>query len=125
MTTTRIPLSRPIQGPQGEIAELSMRLPQWDDIMPVGSPYTVHSSKDGNKFVVENNEAIEHYARACLVEPKDASLLRQLGPIDTLKVREAVLDFFTPGFQASPSSNAQPPVGSSSSSDTPPNTSAA
>lgn len=124
MSITRLPLSTPIQGPKGPVSEIALRVPRWNDIMPVGSPYSVHRSAEGHRFVVENNEAIEHYARECLVEPADPRLLEQLGPLDTLTVREAILDFFTPATPASQSSNEPPPAGSSSTSDTAPNTSA-
>nr|USU32911.1 hypothetical protein NG677_04210 [Methylobacterium sp. OTU13CASTA1] len=97
MTSIRIPLAEPIQGAKGPVETLVLRQPRWNDIMPVGSPYTIHQTPDGARFMVENHGAIEHYARECLVEPDDARLLEQIGLHDTMQVREAVLDFFTPG----------------------------
>lgn len=92
--TVRIELAQPLAGHHGEISALVLRAPTWSDVMGVGSPYTIHRDKEDKPFLVYDEAAIAHYAEACLVEPRDPLLVQGLCLADTLKVREAVVDFF-------------------------------
>ncbi|GJE54581.1 hypothetical protein [Methylobacterium thuringiense] len=104
-----IELEEPIEGHGPPITKLVYRSPVWRDVMAVGDAYTVHTSKDGERFLVENHEAIEHYAEVCLVEPKEYSLVQsQVGLADAQKVREAIMGFFLRAAQATAASKTSP-----------------
>ncbi|MCF4130255.1 hypothetical protein [Methylobacterium sp. SyP6R] len=93
-SSVTIPLTTPIQWHRDLVREIVLREPTWDDIMPIGHPVTLHSSPEGVQIPVENPAAIMHYAERCVVEPMDMNFLSQLGLRDTMRVRQAILDFF-------------------------------
>lgn len=101
----RVDLIRPVPTHVGERMFLEFREPTWDDIMPVGEPYTVHPTQDGDGIVVENNEAILHLAEQCVMAPADGLSLTKLGVSDTVKVRRAIIRFFLPAVEAGAASN--------------------
>lgn len=91
-----IDLVEPIQGHGPDIRQLVYRKPKYRDIALVGAPYNFVTPKNGEPMFVENNEAIDHYAQALLVEPKEFSLIEsQLGVRDTFAVRSTIMGFFT------------------------------
>jgi hypothetical protein len=109
-----IALIEPIQGHGPDITKLVYRPPMMRDFIAVGDAYTVHTSKDGERFLVENNEAIAHYAEALLVEPKEYTLVEsQLGLADAQQVKEAIMGFFLRASQAATASRASPTSSSS------------
>lgn len=124
MPNATIELEKPITGHEGEIRKIVLREPTYREVMPNGSPYQVHDTDDGQSVVLYDNEKIRAYAEACLIEPKESDLLKQLGLRDTMKLREAVLRFFLPPASADAgSATSQKSSGSTAAS--PPTPSAA
>src|ERR1700694_1068637 len=91
-----IPLTTPLEGPDGKIREIIIREPNVMEGLEIGDPYVVGSSPSGSQLVVENYEAITAYVRRCLVEPKDQALLQQGGVEVARALKEAVIGFFLP-----------------------------
>lgn len=96
-----ITLLEPIEGPGPnrdnptmEITQIVLRPPKFADVMQYGEPAAFARSEGGILFQSEKDEVILAYVRRLLVEPKDPSLLEQLGLADTLQAREAIFDFF-------------------------------
>lgn len=117
--TTTVPLLEPIQGhptetwPDGKIAALVMREPNASEYFAHGEPQILARNPDGTLYTVENDVAVQAYMAACLVEPKDPLLLKQLGLADAIKAKTAMLDFFISAREAGApkkdsSSTAQP-----------------
>ncbi|MBR0871202.1 hypothetical protein JQ633_12595 [Bradyrhizobium tropiciagri] len=95
--TITIPLKKPLQSPSGEVSQIVLREPTFDEYLIHGDPYTIAASfAGGNPFMVENPEVIAVYIKVCLVEPKDPAILSQGKARLAKQVKEAVLDFFRP-----------------------------
>ncbi|GJE27947.1 hypothetical protein [Methylobacterium organophilum] len=122
--TVTVDLERPIEGHEGAIHKVVLREPKWRDIMPIGQPFTMHFPKGASPVLVEDHEALARYAELLVVEPKESSLLDQLGVADTFKIRNQIIGFFLEPAAASGASKTSQQT-SSSSSDGPPSTSRA
>jgi len=118
--TVTIPLDEPFAGHKGMTQQLVLRRPNWSDVMGVGAPYTIHSDKEGKGFLVYDEAAIAHYAEALLIEPADTALVSaSVGLRDTMKVREAIVDFFLAAAGAGGGSGTSPKSSSSTSDSSP------
>lgn len=106
--TVTVTLDSPIEGHEGAIRQVKFREPRYRDIMGHGQPYSVHTGPNGDPIVIYDQDVITHYVEACCIEPKEASLLQQLGMKDTFAVRRAVLDFFLPPGGADAGSKTSP-----------------
>lgn len=94
--TVTIPLKKPLVAPEGDVKQIVIREPTFDEYLVHGDPYTVASSKEGNPFIIENADVIAAYIKVCLVEPKDPAILSQGKARLGKEVKEAVLGFFRP-----------------------------
>ncbi len=92
--TVKIPVSPPLMGHSGPIAEVVLREPDFDTYLELGDPVTIASAPDGSVFAVENNTVIRTYLQRCLVSPTDPILLEAGGFRLARQLREAVLGFF-------------------------------
>jgi hypothetical protein len=96
----KITLLEPIVGHGGMVKEIWLREPTARELMSFGDPWSRAFSRDGLVFQSENVEIVKQYVDACVVYdspgPKvDELLLEQLGLADGLRVKDAVLGFFT------------------------------
>lgn len=92
---TTIPLSEPLAGHEGKITQVIVRSPKAAEFFLYGEPYAYARNRDGTVFTVENAETVKSYIDVLIVEPKDKLLIAQLELTDAMKVKEAVLGFFT------------------------------
>ena len=79
------------------VTQLEFREPKWDEIMDLGEPYIWAARGDGKYYATPMPERIKAYAERLIArgeERGDPLLLSRLGIIDTLKVRDAIMDFF-------------------------------
>lgn len=94
--TVTVPLSEPIVGHGEPITEAKLREPTAGEYVTTGEVASWAGNPDGSTFRIENNATIAAYIELLIVEPKSASLLlAQASLVDGMRLREAVLDFFT------------------------------
>ncbi|CUT12541.1 hypothetical protein BF49_3621 [Bradyrhizobium sp.] len=94
--TITIPVTKPLISPEGEVKQVVLREPTFDEFLSYGDPYTVARSIGGVPFAAENPEVIAQYMKLCLVEPKDPQILRQGKARLAKEMKEALLSFFHP-----------------------------
>jgi hypothetical protein len=94
--TVTIKLDTPLVTHDGPLKHIVLREPSYSEYLELGDPFTVAGSRDGQAFMVENQEAIRGYIKLCLVEPKDPALLEQATALVARDVKEGVLSFFRP-----------------------------
>lgn len=94
MANVTITLTEPIEGPAGRIDQIVLRAPKFPDVMQLGEPVAFARSEGNMIFQAEKDEVVEGYIKRLLVEPKDPQLLMQLGLTDTIKLKEAIFEFF-------------------------------
>ncbi|MGY3588083.1 hypothetical protein [Bradyrhizobium sp. USDA 4350] len=94
--TATIPLKKPLQSPEGEIKQIVLREPTFDEYLVHGDPYSIAFATDGTPFSVENVDVIKKYITVCLVEPKDPAILLQAKAGTAREVKNALLGFFQP-----------------------------
>ena len=101
MADVTIDLADPIQGHGGLVKQITLREPRYREVMKFGEP--IARGYDGNiVYTAENIEIIKSYIAALLKAPDDkttpavdALLIEQLSIADTLRLKDAVLDFFS------------------------------
>lgn len=95
--TKTVVLSEPIEGhDDARFSRLVFREPTYRELMALGEPTArAYDVGHGMAYSADKDEVIRQYAEKLLVEPADALLLNQLGLADALRVKEAVLDFFS------------------------------
>lgn len=94
--TLTIKLKKPLISPEGEVRQVVLREPTFDEYLVHGDPYTIARSVTGIPFMVENAEAIAAYIKVCLVEPKDPAILHQGKAKLAKEIKDHVLSFFHP-----------------------------
>lgn len=102
MAETTIDLDQPIQAHDGLVKQITLREPRYRDVMQFGEPVARGYSTDGTiVYTAENIDIIRAYAARLIKNPEDKGepkvdeqLLGQLGIFDTLRIKDAVLDFF-------------------------------
>lgn len=106
--TTTVDLAEPIVGHAGPITRIVLREPTARDYFSLGEPSVYARNGDGAIYSVENAEVIERYIERCIAEPQDSLLIGQMTLADAMRVKGAVLDFFTaarsPGSSSAPNS---------------------
>jgi len=91
-----IQLEKPIVTHEGPVANVTLREPQFAEIMKFGEPFSRGYATDGTVvYSAENTDAIKGYIEALVQQPVDGLLLRQCGIVDSLRLKDAVIDFFT------------------------------
>jgi hypothetical protein len=91
-----VKLTKPIAGHSGLIKEITLREPRYREIMKFGEPFQRGFTRDGSvAYYVENIDVIRSYIEVLIQAPADALLLEQLETADTLRLKDAVLGFFT------------------------------
>jgi DNA-binding LacI/PurR family transcriptional regulator len=91
-----IQLEKPIVTHEGPVASVTLREPQFAEIMRFGEPFSRGYATDGSVvYSAENSDAIKGYIETLVQQPVDGLLLRQLGTVDSLKLKDALIDFFT------------------------------
>jgi hypothetical protein len=94
MPNKTIKLITAIEGPSGQISEIVLREPKFNDIMILGEPAAFAHSEGGLVYSSEKDGVVRGYIERLLVEPNDPLLLTQLFLADTLQLKGAVFDFF-------------------------------
>lgn len=101
MPNVEIPLLSPIEGPgtgpdkpSTTYNKVVLRAPKFRDIEVLGEPSAFGRSEGGIMFTSEKDDIVHAYIRRLLIEPVDAALLEQCELPDTLRLREAIFDFF-------------------------------
>lgn len=94
MSNTTITLNSPIEGGEGQIKQVVLREPKYNDLMVLGEPAAFARSEGGIVFTSEKTDIVQAYIERLLIEPQDAALLAQLGLSDALQLKEAVFGFF-------------------------------
>lgn len=100
MPNVTITLAAPIEGHDGKISQVTLREPKYLDVVTLGEPSAYARSEGGMLFQAERDGVVQSYIERLLVEPKDHQLLTQLGLADTLKLKQAVFDFFAAAREA-------------------------
>jgi Phage tail assembly chaperone proteins, E, or 41 or 14 len=101
MPNVTIKLLDPIMGHGGDVKEIVLREPTYREVMQFGEPWARGYSRDNQVvYQAENIETIRSYIEACFVPnasgpQADVTLIESLSLADTLRVKDAVLDFFT------------------------------
>jgi hypothetical protein len=91
-----IDLSEPITGHEGPLKQLTLREPRFREIMKFGEPFSRGYATDGSVvYSAENTDAIKGYLEALIQQPANALLLEQLSTTDTLRLKDALVGFFT------------------------------
>jgi hypothetical protein len=98
--TITLTLAEPIVGHEGIIKAIVLRPPNLLEYARFGEPSSVVRGADGSGIVVDNDTAIAAYVEVCTVEPKETTLLEQVGLADAMSVKKAILDFFAAARQA-------------------------
>jgi hypothetical protein len=116
-----IELLDPIIGHSGPIKTVVMREPKAADFFELGDPIAFARSGD-MVYSADKEAVIKAYVDRCVVEP-NALLLEQLSLADAMRVRDAVVDFFSdarvktlpqPATSSSSGSGSQTPPGAAS-----------
>jgi hypothetical protein len=89
-----IDLEKPIVTHDGSVSSVTLREPQFAEIMKFGEPFSRGYGTDV-VYSAENTDAIKGYIEALVQQPVDGLLLRQLGTLDSLKLKDAVVGFFS------------------------------
>lgn len=95
-----IPLRTPLRTPEGEVRQVVLREPTFDEYFTIGDPYNIAYTQTGTGFAVENAENIRRYIDVCLVEPKDPAILVQGNAQLAREVKRVMLGFFQPADEA-------------------------
>lgn len=118
MPNITVDLSETITSHQGPIKHVTLREPGFAEIMRFGEPYARGYASDGSiVYSAENIDAIRGYIEALIQAPADALLLNQLKTRDTLRLKDAVINFFTSA-RSKPSADASTSSSSTSTSST-------
>jgi hypothetical protein len=91
-----VTLDRPVEG-HGKVMlrEVTLRAPGFNEFMTIGEPVAQGWSTDGSvAYAAEDIDKVRRYAEVLIEAPFDGLLLAGLGLSDTLRVKDAVLDFF-------------------------------
>lgn len=97
--TVEIRLDEPIADHGGAIRSVRVREPRAGDILDIGDPMVYARSPDGALIAVENDEKVRKFIERLTLDDQG----RQIDPLilatgsasDLIRIREAVLDFFT------------------------------
>ena len=88
-------LAQAVTGHGGQITRVVLRPPTARDYFALGEPSVYARNADGTIYSIEYPQIIEDYIRRCIVEPKEMELVvGQIGLVDGMKIKEALLDFF-------------------------------
>ncbi len=92
-----IPLSRKYEAHGQVFDSVVLRAPKLRDHIAIGDPIEAHRGPDGNgRFVVEYLDRIEAYLDRLAVPGKPGrECLDDLDLTDSIRLKEAVIDFFT------------------------------
>ena len=98
MAEKTIVLARPIQGHGRTHDSVRLREPTAREFFELGQPQSPVYAKSA--FTMSDNDTtIAEYVRRCIVEPVADVVLAQVSLADSMRIREAVLDFFTEASQ--------------------------
>jgi hypothetical protein len=89
-----IPLKKPFDdGKGGKVTAIILQEPSAPDFFELGAPQTWVRSRDG-MALIDNDAAIKAYVERMIVEPDPLLAMTQMGVVNAIAVKEAVLDFF-------------------------------
>lgn len=101
MTDVTIELLDPIQGHGGLVKQIVLREPCFREVLKYGEPTSFGRGGD-IVYRIENTDTVRSYILASIIVPDDKTaprldeiLIERLSLADTLRVKAAVLDFFT------------------------------
>lgn len=106
--TVTIKLKKPLISPEGEVHQVVLREPTYEEFLVHGDPYVVAASKNETRFMAENLDTIAAYIRICLVEPKDPQILVQANARLAREMKTAMLSFFHPDVASTGTSETSP-----------------
>jgi hypothetical protein len=92
--STTIELTKAIVGHDGPIRQIVLREPTARDLFQLGEPFAYARNPDGTLYSAENTEAIKAYIER-LIDADKELLIGQMSLADGMRVKEAVLSFFT------------------------------
>lgn len=97
--TIEIRLEEPLVGHGGAISVVKVREPRAGDVLDIGEPIVFARAEQGALISVENDDKIRRYIERLTLDdtgkPIDPNILAQGSAADIIRIREAVLDFFT------------------------------
>lgn len=102
--TTEIKLIRPIEHHGQTINSITLKEPTGGLYAKLGNPRLIVYNKDGSGYHVERDDAIEKYLDASIDHQDGSILLRLMSLADVMRVKAALLDFFTDAATAATSS---------------------
>jgi hypothetical protein len=89
-----VPLKKPFDdGKGGKVTAIILQEPSAPDFFELGAPQTWVRSRDG-MALIDNDAAIKAYVERMIVEPDPLLAMTQMGVVNAIAVKEAVLDFF-------------------------------
>lgn len=90
-----VPLDKPIEGHGGKMhSTVSLRKPRPREYLRHGEPTSYARTAEKVTVAAENDAAIAAYIELCIVEPEPAIVLAACTLADTMRIKDAVLDFF-------------------------------
>lgn len=95
MSDVEIVLTKPLIGPNGTIGKVIIREPTAADYFKLGDPHSFAQAADGLILSAEREEVVQAYMKRCVIEPANSMLLEQMVLADAIRVKEAILNFFT------------------------------
>ena len=115
MANKSIDLLTPLLDHSGPVRQVVLREPRAADFFELGDPVAWARSGD-MVYSADKDAVVKAYIDRCVVEPKNTLLLEQLSLADAMRLRDAVIDFFT---DARLKTLPQPATSSSSGSGSP------
>lgn len=96
MKKVEIQLSSPTKVGDKEITMVVMREPTTGEFFELGEPILLTQTEGGTSVIVHNNDVIRKYIQRCMFEPSSRlDFIDSLPLTDAVRLKGAVLDFFT------------------------------
>jgi hypothetical protein len=96
MADKNVDLTAPIKGHGNRMFSMvRIREPTARDFLELGSPQAPIYGPNGTFTMADNDQTIAAYLQRCIREPVADIVLSQVSLADVMRIREALLDFFT------------------------------
>jgi hypothetical protein len=96
-----VPLKRPFPGHEGQVTKIVLREPNGDEFFMLGAPQSWVRAGEG-MALVDDEKVIRAYVVRCMVSPDPVLAFAQMGVLDAMAVKDAMLGFFIDVASAAP-----------------------
>jgi hypothetical protein len=97
---TTITLAKPLTGHGKTVTTVEVREPTGREFLELGEPRSLVKAAGGALVFADNDSAIQSYVEKC-IEGDALLVIGQASLVDMMKIKKAVLDFFTAANMAS------------------------